>query len=378
MYYAVYAEINLICAAILIYILYKLSSTDKSSETRALTSVLGSTIVILLLDTAWTFIESKPALVPQNYAVSGLYLFDTCLISYFWLLYIELRLKNTAILKKNVMALLALPLMVPGVLCVAAPFFGGIFYIDANNLYHRGSLYFLQIATAYSYIVAATLHMCFRLARTTNKWERDMYLTLVSFLLLPLAGGILSIVFYGLPLVWPATTMSLLMIFVNLQAFQISVDQLTGLNNRRSFDRYLAERLSDDEGFCLMMMDINKFKRINDTYGHVEGDRALKESGQVLRDVCGSRESFLARFGGDEFCVILKNAGLPAAEQLAAEIHQAFDARNDKPGVTFTLTVSIGIAENWPGSRAETLIAAADKKLYAAKELAGLCGDAGR
>ena len=378
MYYAIYAELNLLCAAILIYLLCKLSSEDKRAEMRAFAHVVRATLVVTLLDAVWAFVEPRTDLIPLNYAINSFYLFDTALICYFWFIYIELELKEWKILNKRTLALLALPLAVTGALCIAAPFCGGLFYIDAGNVYHRGSLYYIQLVVTNGYILVASLHVCNMLRNAADKWERGIYLTLLSYLAFTSAGGVLSIIYFGLPLVWPASTISLLMVFGNQQTVQISLDALTGLNNRRSFDRYLAERLSDDEGFCLMMMDINKFKRINDTYGHVEGDRALKESGQVLRDVCGSRESFLARFGGDEFCVILKNAGLPAAEQLAAEIHQAFDARNDKPGVTFTLTVSIGIAENWPGSRAETLIAAADKKLYAAKELAGLCGDAGR
>ena len=371
MYYAIYAELNLLCAAILIYLLCKLSSEDKRAEMRAFAHVVRATLVVTLLDAVWAFVEPRTDLIPLNYAINSFYLFDTALICYFWFIYIELELKEWKILNKRTLALLALPLAVTGALCIAAPFCGGLFYIDAGNVYHRGSLYYIQLVVTNGYILVASLHVCNMLRNAADKWERGIYLTLLSYLAFTSAGGVLSIIYFGLPLVWPASTISLLMVFGNQQTVQISLDALTGLNNRRSFDRYLGSLLSDQASFCLMMMDIDRFKQINDTYGHVEGDRALRETAQILKDVCGSLDSFLARFGGDEFTVILRDASQKEAEGTAAKIRAAFGARNAKTQADFDITVSIGIAENWPASTAEKLTAAADKKLYEVKKLAG-------
>ena len=367
LYYAIYAELNLLCAAVLLYVLYKLSSADRSAEMRAFASVVGSTFVILLLDTAWSFVEPHTDQVLLNYAINSFYLFDGGLICYFWYVYIELKLKNWRILHRNALVLLALPLLLLGALCAAAPFCSWLFYIDANNVYHRGNLFFIQYTVSYGYIAAASYHVCRKLKGAADKWERSVYLTLLSFFVFPIVGGVLSIIFYGLPTAWASATLSLLMIFMNLQSYQISVDQLTGLNNRRSFDRYLAELLSDDKTFCLLMLDVDKFKGINDVYGHVEGDKALRKTALLLKEVCGRDNVFLARFGGDEFSVLIKNGGAEEAQELTADIKKTFETAQKAGEDNFSLAISIGFAESWSGCTAEQLISAADKKLYEEK-----------
>lgn len=367
MYYTIYAELNLLCAAILFYMLYKLSSADRSAEMRAFASVIASTFVILLLDTAWSFVEPRTDLIFLNYAINSFYFFDSGLICYFWYVYIELKLKNWRILQRKTMALLAMPLVLLGVLCAATPFSNWLFYIDAGNAYHRGNLYFIQYTVSYGYIAAASYQVCRKLKNAADKWEQSVYLTLLSFFVFPIAGSVLSIMFYGLPAVWAATTLSLLMVFINMQSYQISVDQLTGLNNRRSFDRYLAELLRDGQPFCLLMLDVDKFKGINDVYGHVEGDRALRKTALLLKDICGGEGVFLARFGGDEFAVLVKNGGTETARKLTADIDRTFEAAQKVGRDNFSLAISCGFAESWPGCTAEQLTAAADKKLYEEK-----------
>ena len=92
----------------------------------------------------------------------------------------------------------------------------------------------------------------------------------------------------------------------------ISVDDLTHLNNRGQINRYLEQlRYSEDSKVYIMMLDINRFKGINDTYGHAEGDRALIIASEVLRRTCEQIKSqvFLGRYGGDEFTIVLQNPG---------------------------------------------------------------------
>lgn len=157
----------------------------------------------------------------------------------------------------------------------------------------------------------------------------------------------------------------------------VRVDFLTQLANRAYFDEKLAEmiRLRNryNDSFSVMMIDVDKFKTINDTYGHQAGDRILKGVAFKLKAII--RESdFLARIGGDEFVVILIKIRGPEAEELGWKLcRQLQESRFLLDGIDFNLTISVGIAEAVAGDTPEALIKRADKALYVAKEKGRNC-----
>ena len=96
----------------------------------------------------------------------------------------------------------------------------------------------------------------------------------------------------------------IVVIFILMQESSINSDALTGMNNRRKADEYLSERLtrvSDENPLYVYIGDLNGFKKINDTYGHVEGDNALIRCSLALKRTIGRYNGFVARYGGDEF-----------------------------------------------------------------------------
>lgn len=153
-----------------------------------------------------------------------------------------------------------------------------------------------------------------------------------------------------------------------------NVDGLTGLYNRRWLDnalpRLLAQSQKGDQPLCLMMIDVDHFKRYNDTQGHQGGDRALIAMGDVLKTTVRPYD-FATRYGGEEFLVLLPNTvldeGVAAAERIRAGTAKKAIASVDGaplPGIT----ISIGLAMCEPGATAASLIGAADQQLYRAKE----------
>jgi diguanylate cyclase (GGDEF)-like protein len=150
-------------------------------------------------------------------------------------------------------------------------------------------------------------------------------------------------------------------------------DPLTGLFNRRyleaSIERELARAARRNQRLALMMLDLDHFKRINDTFGHDAGDQILARFGQLLGAACRG-EDIACRFGGEEFTAILVDCEPEMAQRRAEELRQATAAleivlRGQRLG---PITVSIGIA-TFPahGATPQTLITAADQALYAAK-----------
>ncbi len=147
-------------------------------------------------------------------------------------------------------------------------------------------------------------------------------------------------------------------------------DDLTGLANRRHLKNRLraavhAARMRK-EPVCVLMMDLDRFKAINDTFGHPAGDRALVELAKVLRASSRATDT-IGRWGGDEFLYITSGQ-LPAAETQAERIRQAVAAFPfGSPDLDLRLTVSIGATEVAPGDRPQDLVGRADRLLYEAK-----------
>jgi diguanylate cyclase len=148
-------------------------------------------------------------------------------------------------------------------------------------------------------------------------------------------------------------------------------DPLTGLPNRREFNERLGERMSAwnrrKEVFTLMLLDVDNFKRLNDHYGHVVGDRVLAGIGRALRTSV-RREDAVARFGGEEFAVLLPSTSLEQAARAAQKVRAAIArVAVDHSGRRISVTASGGLAMIQTKEEAESLIQRADAALYAAK-----------
>ncbi|WP_295421639.1 sensor domain-containing diguanylate cyclase [Sulfurovum sp.] len=148
------------------------------------------------------------------------------------------------------------------------------------------------------------------------------------------------------------------------------VDSLTGINNRHYFNEVLRQETEKVKRYrhpiCLLIMDVDNFKMINDTFGHVTGDRILRSVADILR-VAVRESDFLARFGGDEFVIIMPEAKESHAFVLAKRIQDMiarWNAKESTPGLKMNLSIGIheGNADN-----IDTLLAEADRDLYQCK-----------
>lgn len=152
-------------------------------------------------------------------------------------------------------------------------------------------------------------------------------------------------------------------------------DALTGLHNRRYLDTHLAamfdESLRRGRHLSVLVMDIDKFKPINDTYGHDAGDEVLREFAKRVRSQTRGID-VVARFGGEEIVVVIPDTGLEIARIVAERVREAvhgepFGIHQDTRKVA--ITVSIGVASRQPGDRsAQEIMKRADVALYRAKE----------
>lgn len=155
---------------------------------------------------------------------------------------------------------------------------------------------------------------------------------------------------------------------VSLLELENTTDVLTNIFNRRTLDKMLSKAILEKQPSSLLMIDIDSFKKINDTYGHIIGDKVLKQMGQILYNVC-RKEDFLSRYGGEELAVIVINEdiniGIKTAERIRVGVENFKWSDIEKE---LKVTVSIGIhLNNGKEVTIEQWIAAADSQLYIAK-----------
>jgi diguanylate cyclase (GGDEF)-like protein len=149
-------------------------------------------------------------------------------------------------------------------------------------------------------------------------------------------------------------------------------DALTGVYNRRrlieEIDRADADASADGESFCICLLDLDRFKWINDSCGHAAGDDVLKVVAATIQQEVRKDDCF-GRYGGEEFLLLLRHTGLNGGQQFVERIRERIEALElaSLQGRA-RVTVSAGIAERRPGERCAQTISRADSALYAAKE----------
>lgn len=338
---------------------------------RNFTSAIDAEIVFFLTDTAAVLITC--GLLPFSrtglMAVKTVYFFSTALMCFCWFLYFE-HLQGSKFVRhpKAVLASSCL-LWIMGILLLVNLFTGILFYVDEAGVYHRGPLFVLQYVLAYIYVFAASGHALISSFQEKNYAKRSQLLLLASFPIAPAGAGIIQFIYPQLPVACAALSFATLILYQNWLDDMISVDPLTRLNNRKqlTFSYEQWQRREDRTSLYLLLIDANKFKSINDTYGHLQGDCALERIADALRLACKNLHyrANIARYGGDEFAILVTTDHPEEVEDLSKQIKEnLIEQSRDLP---YELSISIGIAKAEKTTELKDLIAQADEKLYEAK-----------
>lgn len=190
--------------------------------------------------------------------------------------------------------------------CLSAKF-GFIFYLDENNIYHRGDYYWVYI-TSYMISTAILFYSMYQLGRTYQ--SKSNYVLLLIGLLLML-GITIQMLYPHIYYVWLSIAIASVLLYVYFYSLISQMDPLTKLLNRRCYDNQLQYLKRD---VVIVYLDVDKFKNVNDEFGHIYGDYCLTTIGQKIRRVYGLYGDCY-RIGGDEFCIIL-DRNLRAVEDL--------------------------------------------------------------
>lgn len=287
----------------------------------------------------------------------------------FWLLYVHYQFfQNELRIKKIIYPLILLNLF-NVVMVIFTQFYGWYYYIDSNNIYHRGDLYWISLGiTVILIIVSGGLIYINR----KNIIERH-YLALVFFAIPPLIAILIQTIFYGTSLILNSVVLSTLVLLLTIQNRSIYIDYLTGLSNRKKIEAYLETKISlstKEKTFSAIMIDLNDFKYINDTYGHHVGDTALKVSSNLLKKCIRSKD-LIGRFGGDEFMIILDICDRNEIEKIIDRIKEAFLEYNESSNQAYNISVSMGydVYDYDSGMTVEEFQKHIDKLMYKDKQI---------
>ena len=358
---------------LMFYILIKTikeNSISKRARKLFITSII---LAMVMLITDGLSIMSKENVITLSiglhYLVEIVYFISASVTCYFVFLLLDCLGDKPLVKKLKTRLFLTIPLYVYGLFVITSIWSGLIFSINDKSLYVRGPLNFFQFVFCYSYLFSAFALSLFKYIKGKADPNREMYFASILFCLMPTLGGVFQYMISILgntevPLISAGLALSTIIILVELIQNQVSIDSLTGLFSRKAFYNYLYTIKNSSLGYLYVyLIDIDKFKNINDTYGHLEGDRALELFAKALRLFTSKKKGVAARIGGDEFAIAVELVKTTPEEYLKLLIED-IDNINKNENLNYSIKASIGYALLEENDTIKDLIDKADKKMY--------------
>ena len=370
---AIHIELNILFFLILVRIVYQSAKNENQQMRRVLFRYTAYGIMSsLVLDTLWKLLDGKrfPLDVAVNQIVNALFLASGIVIGCVWYLYV-LETLGYRITRK-----LTLGIMSPAILFTALNLIsiktGWIFYVTKDNVYVRGPLFWLQTTAALAVLLSSLVHCLIRLLNGKKTVPRRVVLDLIGFYIIPVVGTLLSMPITGMPGAWTCAAVSIILMYIDSQDREIVRDTLTGLNNRKMlpsvFEEY-TRQTAPGSVLYLYMMDLDDFKSINDTYGHLAGDEALKAASRLFAQAADGKRAMVARVGGDEFLILAMLPGNEAAAEFKDALRARMEQYNEEHSLPYLLNISVGCCAYERGESLEAFMARADEALYREKRV---------
>lgn len=370
-YFVFYTEASLVCVIILAMILI----TDRMFHTKQEKQIwfrraISAFILYFISDACWAAMLS--GMFPKIRFFAVLFNYTNyiliSLMGYGLFAFIAVSGKMSFFNSIRNRRLCFIPVVVSVLFISIAYVTNPLFWINENN--ELNALYFpLMFAVPSLYLIAGFIFSVAYALRSELREEKRRYLVIGSVPFGVMAFGMIQVVALNAPTFCFGCTIMWLWFYIQNTKALISVDDLTHLNNRGQINRYLEQiRYSEDSRVIILMIDIDRFKGINDRYGHAEGDRALVIVSDALRQTCAKINAsvFLGRYGGDEFTIIIQNPiDEDYTERLITLLRNNLAEKRQENSLPYELDVSIGYDEVTDGNDSVyACMTRADEKLY--------------
>lgn len=364
-----YLQVNIV-GMIIIYIMIRNQQTIENGTDRqkAFRYLNYSVLFVLILDSVMWCIDGKKFLFSKEiyWCLASIYYFFHCFVGFMWYVYISKFFYQWKKQNKWLLFFMHIPMILNTILILLNVKYPLYFTIGEDAVYARERFFMISFLVVIPYIVVPFLQ-CLRVYHTSdNILERKDCSLILKIQILPVIGIIIQVLIYGISLIWICQVLALLCFFINFQNKIISMDPLTQLNNRYQFNvclQSIDKGLAKGEMNSIIFIDIDKFKGINDRFGHVFGDRILIQVSDILVSACKGNETIVGRFGGDEFYIFCKQL---AKDKIIWRINRYVQDYNAGNVDGAELSLSIG-SSDFHGTERKTLediLELADKAMY--------------
>lgn len=377
-------QIDILCICIFLLIAFNLWKSGEKSK-QLYISVIAIAFIQCFSTGAVTYLHAGNCMLELSLKLPcvqsiKLIVFFTCLNNFmavftsYIIFVITYQKRKDAIRSKDIkLFLLSLPFIVITYFIITSPFNGYIQFLTFGGNFVPGRFYSLLIGCIGFYSVLGIINFLSIMVDLKKRFS-DFSVSLIDRILLYLTVSVPFIIAPANLLlhtnyVSVAYAISFFYLMTLHQHMRISIDDLTTLNNRNELKSYLNSLMSLSESqrknTFMMFIDLNKFKHINDNFGHNEGDVVLIEISKLLKYVADTFNCFLCRYGGDEFILIKRNSDEEKAISVCSYIDKAVNDLSELVIAPYELSVSTGFVRfDSRFNSVREFIDAADKLMY--------------
>jgi len=251
-----------------------------------------------------------------------------------------------------------IPSFINVLITALSPIYKFIFYVDANNSYQRGNFFFIFVV-AYMINIFLFIYVAWKKTKSEFypiKWK-------IFYMAILLIGGVsIQVIFPNIHSSWHVVTLTVLVFYIILFDFEGNFDALTRLYNRSAFEKEII-KLENKSNYSIVLLDINKFKLVNDTFGHDYGDLVLIEMADAIRAIFSQSTKYF-RIGGDEFCIIIHCSEKTKLEERLLLLHETLETKRLIDVEFPTLAYGYGICSSAHAANFKSAFKQADLCMY--------------
>lgn len=359
---AIFYIVSNIVSVIIVMMLFLKSRKNNHTSSIYFKRLLNFLIIYYLADVLWAFAFYN--IIPSSDIVIRisrmLYYSAAAFVSYNWLLYVEVLLDEKLVYTKK-RKILYIPVAISVILSIVICSF-----LDPSLKDWRGYLTAIALITIpFVFVLNGCIRAIITKIRVNDETLKTKYLLLIIWPIIILTFSLFQVFLSELPIFCFGSAIVTVALFIFNQDSLIFSDELTGIYNRKMLNS-MIKSLSSKENYYVIMVDLNNFKRINDTYGHLEGDNALKFVAKKLLELIQEEGYFLARYGGDEFIIIAKNDSVNEIKAFIKRINERL--KPSKEIFSYTITASVGYCKLNEDDNLADAINKADEMLYEEKK----------